>query len=253
MAERDYRPVDIARELNISTSALRHYEAWGIVPKPPRDANGYRRYTNEHLAYFRALRALIAGFGYPVAYRILHHIQNGERNEAFWLVSREQARIHEEKTTAEQTLVLLQDPSLPPKLGQVKERMTIGEVADIAHVQPSAIRHWEQEGLIRPERDPASGYRLYRPVHVRQILLIRTLRRTVFYLDRMKPLVAQLEHQNLDQLKKITETALARIHEQNRKQMQAIHQLVNLCNEVGLLDGGTAPEHTPIPYSKVRK
>lgn len=25
-----YRPIDIARELNISTSALRHYESWGL-------------------------------------------------------------------------------------------------------------------------------------------------------------------------------------------------------------------------------
>lgn len=253
MAVRFYRPVDIARELNISTSALRHYEAWGIVPEPPRDANGYRRYTDEHLAYFRALRALIAGFGYPAAYQILHHIRHGERNEAFWLVSREQARIHEQKTAAEQTLALLQLSALPPNLGKVKERMTIGEVSGITRVPPSAIRHWEKEGLIRPDRDPDNGYRLYRPVHVRQILLISTLRRTVFYLDRMKPLVEQLEQQNLNQLKKVTETALNRIHEQNRKQMQGIHQLVNLCHEVGLLDGDAAPNLTATPYSKVRK
>jgi len=69
----------------------------------------------------------------------------------------------------------------------------------------------------------------------------------------MKPLVEQLEQQNLNQLKKVTETALNRIHEQNRKQMQGIHQLVNLCHEVGLLDGDAAPNLTATPYSKVRK
>lgn len=56
------KPKDIAKELQISTSALRHYESWGVVPSPERSENGYRLYTQTHLAYFRCLRAMF-GFG----------------------------------------------------------------------------------------------------------------------------------------------------------------------------------------------
>lgn len=144
-----YRPIDIARELHISTSALRHYEAWGVVPSPERAGNGYRLYTRVHLEYFRCLRALIPAYGVPVACKAMVHIQNGEMDSAFWLINKEQAELHHEKTIADQTLALLQNPDLPPA-GNKKQKayMSIGEVSAYTAVQSSAIRHWEKEGLI---------------------------------------------------------------------------------------------------------
>jgi len=56
------KPIDIAKKLNISTSALRHYESWGIIPTVPRSSNGYREYTEEHVAYFQCIRAMLPGF-----------------------------------------------------------------------------------------------------------------------------------------------------------------------------------------------
>ncbi|MFS0838372.1 MerR family DNA-binding transcriptional regulator [Paenibacillus sp. 1P03SA] len=41
----NFRPVDIARKLNVSTSALRNYEAAGLVPPAERTAAGHRTYT----------------------------------------------------------------------------------------------------------------------------------------------------------------------------------------------------------------
>jgi Predicted transcriptional regulators len=49
-----------------STSALRHYESWGIVPTPERTASGYRLYTEEHAAYFECFRAMRPGFGMDI-------------------------------------------------------------------------------------------------------------------------------------------------------------------------------------------
>ena len=46
------RPVDIARQLKISTTTLRKYEDMGLVPKTSRTLSGYRIYTQKHLAYF---------------------------------------------------------------------------------------------------------------------------------------------------------------------------------------------------------
>lgn len=234
---RHYKPVEIARELGISTSALRHYETWGWAPVPERSPSGYRLYTPVHLAYFRFLRAMFAGFGMKVTSEASRLIQAGDMNSAFWLINKEQAALHQEKTVADHTLSLLQNPTLLPIHPQkMKNHLNIGEAAALTGVQSSAIRHWEKEGLIKPDRDPENGYRIFNSVHIRQIMLIRTLRRTVYFLDHMKEVVHAVEHQSLDKAKKVAEEALASIHERSRRQFDGVYYMVELCKELGLMD-----------------
>ncbi|MDY7224148.1 TioE family transcriptional regulator [Halalkalibacterium halodurans] len=245
---RYFKPKEIADELHISTSALRHYESWGVVPAPERAENGYRLYTKVHLAYFRCLRSMVPGFGYQLTYDVLRHIQKKEMNEAFWLVNEEQAKLHEEKRLADQTLAMLQEPDVTTLNNRrIKNKMTIGEAAELTNVQTSAIRHWEKEGLLSPERNPENGYRLYTPVHIRQILLIRTLRKTVYFLDKMKEVVDAVEHQRIEKAKKITEEALVSIHQRNRQQFNGVHQMIELCIEVGMMEYND-PSLLYLPY-----
>ncbi|WP_199615128.1 TioE family transcriptional regulator [Paenibacillus alkalitolerans] len=233
---RYYKPIEIARELNISTSALRHYESWGVVPAPARGANGYRLYTKVHLAYFRCLRAMFPGFGVGLTCEVLRNIQNADIDAAFWLVNKEQADLQHEKAAADQTLELLQNFDQPHVANKkLKNRMTIGEVAEFAGVATSAIRHWEKEGLITPERDPENGYRLFTPTHVRKILLIRTLRSTVYFLKIMKEIVQAVENQSIEQAKKAAEKAVHSINERNRQQFRGVHRLVELCKVLELM------------------
>ncbi|RCX23826.1 MerR-like DNA binding protein [Fontibacillus phaseoli] len=230
-----YKPAEIAKELHISTSALRHYESWGAVPAPARGANGYRLYTKEHLAYFRCLRAMFPGFGVSVTCDVLRSIQKKDVDTAFWLVNKEQATLYHEKAAADQTLALLDMLELPPFPNRkLKRFMTIGEIAAFTGSTTSAIRHWEKEGILAPERDPVNGYRLFTPVHARKILLIRTLRNTVYFLKNMKEIVQAVDNQSLDKAKVITEQAIFTIHERNRQQMLGVHHLIELCKETGL-------------------
>lgn len=232
-----YKPKDIAKELRISTSALRHYESMGVVPSPERNEKGYRLYTNIHLAYFRCLRAMFPAYGYPVTYDVIRRIQKREVHEALWLLSAEQVKLQQEKTIADDTLALLENPELDSiKDKRLKAHMTIGEVAELSGVESSAIRHWEKEGLITPERNPENGYRLYSPSHVRQILLICSLRRTVYYLESIKEIIQAVEHQSFEQAKKLVREALSVIDQRILQQFNGIHKLMELCMELGLLD-----------------
>ncbi|WP_372632489.1 TioE family transcriptional regulator [Cohnella sp.] len=231
-----YKPIEIARQLHISTSALRHYESWGVVPAPERAPNGYRLYTDVHLAYFRCLRAMFPGFGVKTTCDVLVMIQGGRTDEAFWTVNKEQALLQQEKQAADKTLELLHPlesaPAIHPK---AKKSMTIGEVARQAGVATSAIRHWEKEGLLTPDRDPDNGYRVFTPQHLRKILLIRTLRSTIYFLKSMKEIVHALDHHSLEHAKKVTEEALRSIDDRNRSQLQGIHRLIELCGTLKLL------------------
>ncbi|GAA0134540.1 hypothetical protein YSY43_13800 [Paenibacillus sp. YSY-4.3] len=162
--------IEIAKKLQISTSALRHYEAWGLIPKVERSENGYRNYTKEHEAYFQCIRAMNTGFGMDMIRKVMPRIRNGEILDALWLINEAQVNLHAEKEAAQRTVDMLDLKELIdlPKYTS-KNTFTIGEVAKEANVSASAIRHWEKEGLIRPERDKESGFRIVLLIFVRYL------------------------------------------------------------------------------------
>jgi len=55
--------------------------------------------------------------------------------------------------------------------------LTVGELARRLGVHPATLRTWETEGILRPERDRATGYREYGPDGVRDAEIARQLRR----------------------------------------------------------------------------
>lgn len=68
------------------------------------------------------------------------------------------------------------------------ERLTIGEVAVRTGVATSALRYWEEFGLL-PEPARVSGQRRYPPSAVEQVGLILLLRDVGFTLREIKALV----------------------------------------------------------------
>ncbi|WP_026700637.1 MerR family transcriptional regulator [Salibacterium aidingense] len=232
-----FKPKEIAESLNISTSALRHYESWGIVPRPARTKNGYRLYTEIHFAYFRCIRAMFPAINMRIISKILLHIQRGQVDTAFWIVNEEQAKLHQEKAVADQALKMLHHPELTNiNNKKIKDEMTVGEAADLAGIAPSAIRHWEKEHLITPNRNPDNGYRMYNKTHLRQIFFIRAMRNTVYSLDNIKEVISSLEHKTVQQAAKVTQDALESINHRNRSQLHGIHELYELCEVTGLLN-----------------
>lgn len=233
-----YKPKEIAKALNISTSALRHYESWGIVPKPERETNGYRKYTEVHFAYFRCIRAMFPTFDMNFVSKVLLLVQKEEMSQALWLVNEAQAKLYQEKKLAEQTFELLHSPKLFTKINQrkINDEMSIGTVAKLSNVTPSALRYWESEGLIEPIRHPENGYRLYTRTHLRQIMIIRVMRNTVYSLESMKEIVKAVEHHSIEQAKRITKEALETLNYRNRAQMHSIHELYHLAEVTGLLE-----------------
>jgi DNA-binding transcriptional MerR regulator len=62
----------LARQAGVSADTLRHYERKGVLPRPPRSANGYRRYPPEALARVQLIRrALTIGFRLDELARVL--------------------------------------------------------------------------------------------------------------------------------------------------------------------------------------
>jgi MerR family copper efflux transcriptional regulator len=59
--KRTVREVNIqraAQQSGLSADTIRFYEREGVLPRPPRRENGYREYTEDHVATLRLVRGL---------------------------------------------------------------------------------------------------------------------------------------------------------------------------------------------------
>ena len=183
------RPVDLAREHGLSTQAVRNYESAGILPPAGRTAAGYRVYTPLHAAALRAFLSLVAGHGHATAKAIMQAVNRGAVDEALRLIDESHGRLLEDRRTLEAVDAALRDlvPAPPPEPGGVH----IGALARRLGVRPATLRKWEKAGLVRPGRDPRTGYRVYGAADVRDARLVHQLRRGGYLLEQIAPLIAQ--------------------------------------------------------------
>lgn len=230
------RPIEIARKLGISTSALRHYESWGIVPPAARTASGYRIYTEEHAAYFECIRAMFPGFGVDVTKKVMKKLQEKELDEALWIINEVQARLHHDKTLAERTIRILETEQLEDAdTHGRKDKMTIGEVAAETGVEATAIRHWEKEGVITLPRDEGNGYRTFNRALVRQILIIRILRSANYPLEVIKVVLQELQHHQVHNARRLFKETLVYLNYLNHHQIRGVHYVYRLCAVLKLM------------------
>lgn len=225
--------IEIAKKLKISTSALRHYEAWGLIPEVERAANGYRMYTKVHEAYFQCIRAMYSGFGMDLIREVMPRIVEGKILDALWLINKAQVNLHTEKQIVQRTVDMLDLKELAdlPKHHK-KTSFTIGEVAKEANVSASAIRHWEKEGLIKPERQVESGFRIYSPSDIRKVLIIRTVQRVAYSLDIVREVLSGLDKNNIAQAKEMALKSLEYIDNALVEQVKGIAYVNNLLEVV---------------------
>lgn len=190
------RPIDLARRHDLSTQAIRNYEEAGILPAADRSAHGYRTYTPLHAAALRVFLALLPGHGHPTATAILRAVNEGAVDEAFRLIDESHAQLLDDRRTLRAVESALRDldPASAPAPGSQPDPggTFIGPLAEKLGIRPATLRKWEQAGLVRPRRDPRTGYRVYDEAAVRDARLAHQLRRGGYPLDRIAPLVAHV-------------------------------------------------------------
>lgn len=197
------RPTDLAREHGLSTQAVRNYEEQGILPPAERGANGYRRYGAAHAQALRAFLALRQGFGHRTATEVLNAANRGEEEAMFRTIDRAHAALLQERETLDEVAdaleALLASPPDPShRVGRAGaalaagEPLTVGALAHQLGLHPATLRTWERVGLLRPERDRETGYRVYSPEASRDAHAARELRRGGFPLARIRDFLDHL-------------------------------------------------------------
>ncbi|MCX4908659.1 TioE family transcriptional regulator [Streptomyces sp. NBC_00878] len=219
------RPVDLARGHGLSTQAVRNYEDAGILPAAGRTDHGYRTYTPLHARALRAFLALVPGHGHPTATSIMRAVNEGAVDEAFRLIDESHAQLLDDRrtlTAVESALGALEPttvsapvvsaravpgsvvpapvrpgpamsgPAMSGPGGSGPGGTFIGPLAEELGIRPATLRKWERAGLVRPRRDPLTGYRVYDEADVRDARLAHQLRRGGYPLERIAPLIEQV-------------------------------------------------------------
>lgn len=175
---RTLRPADLAREHGLSTQAVRNYERDGFLPSAERTPTGYRIYTRRHAAALRAYLALVGAFGYAAAADIMRALNRGDIDEAMGAVDRGHVQLVRDRETLDQVRRAIGHLTAgTPDPAEITGARTIGELARLLRLSPATLRAWERAGVLAPARDPRTGYRVYRPVDIRDARLAHLLRR----------------------------------------------------------------------------
>ncbi|MBT2489890.1 TioE family transcriptional regulator [Streptomyces sp. ISL-96] len=191
------RPIDLARGHGLSTQAIRNYEEAGILPAAGRTPHGYRTYTALHARALRAFLALVSGHGHRTATAIMRAVNQGVVDEAFRLIDESHAQLLEDRRTLQAVESALRDleptsESGPDAVSGPPGGTFIGPLAGKLGIRSATLRKWERAGLVRPRRDPRTGYRVYDEADVRDVRLAHQLRRGGYLLEQIAPLIAQV-------------------------------------------------------------
>ena len=182
------RPIDLARVAGVSAQQIRNYEDAGVLPPVSRTPSGHRRYDEAHREALLAYRALAAGYGPRTAQQTMRAIHAGDTAGALAVVDAAHARIHQQRQLLHDTGTALaavaEHQPDPPH-----EPVYIRDVARLLGVRTSALRVWEAAGLLTPQRERGTGYRVYAAADLRDARMIQLLRQSNYPLQQIGPVL----------------------------------------------------------------
>lgn len=190
--------VEVARDVGYSTQQVRDLERMGVIPPAARGSNGYRRYHHAHVIALHAYRALASAIGPVRARRLMPMLLNCPIDEAAEHVDELHAGIARDRARVREALRGL-DAVVADGAGVFEERdaMTIGQLAEALGVRSSALRHWESEGLIEPDRADGSRARTYRARAITEARVVAALRAGGYPLPPIARVLEQLRTHGL--------------------------------------------------------
>ncbi len=101
--------------------------------------------------------------------------------------------------------------------------LTVMELARKSGTTPHAVRYYTRMGLLRPERNPDNGYRLYPPKDVGWVLFIRQAKRLGYTLHEILEVVSEA-NQGVSPCPKVRKILQRRIVD-NRRELERLMAL----------------------------
>ncbi|WP_195983481.1 MerR family transcriptional regulator [Clostridium sp. D33t1_170424_F3] len=190
-----YKTAEIAKMIGIHPNTVRLYEEWGFIPKPERQKNGYRVFTDQHIAQFRlarlALQMEVLQNG--LRKKIIEMVKTaavGDFDRAITMTAEYQSQVRQEQKNAEEAIYIVQCllAGKPQAKSSIMKRK---EVSDSLGISMDALRNWEMNGLLTIKRKE-NGYRVYTEEDILRLKIIRVLRCANYSLESILRLLQSI-------------------------------------------------------------
>ncbi len=219
-----FRTSEIARAIGVHVNTVRFYEKMELIPKPEREANGYRVYTRRHLFQMRLLRAafraeIVSANLRKEALDIVKTSADGNIGAAAQKTLAYRAHIESEISRAKNALILAERmiggglrlsgmeaaesglhgrPKAAPMVYRQPIPLTRRAAAAIIGVSSDVLRDWERNGLIDIPRE--GNRRQYGPNEINLLKIIALLRSANYSQSAIRRMLQKLDHGEKDLL-----------------------------------------------------
>lgn len=174
-----YKTSEVAKIIGIHPNTVRFYEEWGLIPKAMRKPNGYRVFTDFHIAQLRLTRrafkieVLQNGLRKKIT-EMLKVSANGDFDKALTLAKEYQDQLQKEQKNAEEAICITKQ-ILGGSSSSGEMCLKRKEVSEYLNISMDTLRNWELNGLLSIKRKQ-NGYRFYTREDIEKIKIIRSLR-----------------------------------------------------------------------------
>ena len=190
-----YRTAEVASIIGIHPNTVRLYEELGLIPKPKRQPNGYRVFTDFHIEQLRlarlALQVEVLQNG--LRKKILQAVKTsaaGDFNAAISLTEEYLQQIKQERSNSEKAIIIVKQilsGGVPESVHLFKRK----EVSENLGISMDSLRNWEMNGLLTVKRKQ-NGYRVYTDADIQHLIIIRSLRCANYSLEAILQMLRQL-------------------------------------------------------------
>lgn len=209
-----YRTVDIARAVGVHPNTVRLYEQWGFLPAVPRAPNGYRLYTRFHLDQMRLARTALHG-GWPgrairrSAVELVKQSASGDVRGALKQARQHLRLVQAERDQAKRAADYLEKWASGKLDAERVPPLRIGAAAGLLDVSTDVLRNWERNGLIKTPRERRNRYRVYGPIEIGRLRVLRLLYRAGYSSMAILRMVRRLDQGQHTQLRHTLDTPRA--------------------------------------------
>lgn len=204
-----YKTLEIAQLIGIHPNTVRMYEDLELIPKPERQPNGYRVFTDIHVEQFRLARLAfqIEVLQNGLRRKIVHMVKTsaaGDYDTALKLTQEYLMQVREEIANAEEAIMIVKQ-ILDGRTEENIHAMKRKEVSEYLKISMDTLRNWEMNGLLTVRRK-RNGYRVYTDEDIKRLKIIRSLRCANYSLEAILTMLVQLSQDPEIDIKKALDT-----------------------------------------------
>ena len=204
-----YKTAQVAEMVGVHPNTVRLYEELALIPKPARQDNGYRVFTELHVDVMRLAR---------IAFQI-EVLQNGLRKKIVSMVKTAAAgdfdmalsitdeyllQLQCEQKNAEEAIEIVRQILSGHSVSQ-SLRLKRNEAAKLLGISMDALRNWEMNGLLTVRR-MENGYRVYTGEDIDRLKIIRSLRCASYSLEAILHMLSVLSADPTADIAKVLDT-----------------------------------------------